>query len=112
MRIDQYLKIARIVKKRSVSKELANQDRILINGRKAKPSSEVKIGDEVDCVFGNRHLKIRVLAIAENIKKKAADDSAPATNQANSPQAAPGSVPFTNNPDDPVTEPEDKPATP
>ena len=69
MRIDQYLKIARIVKKRPVSKELANQDRILINGRKAKPSSEVKIGDEVDCVFGNRHLKIRVLAIAENIKK-------------------------------------------
>jgi ribosomal 50S subunit-recycling heat shock protein len=69
MRIDQYLKIARIVKKRLVSKELANQDRILINGRKAKPSSEVKIGDEVDCVFGNRHLKIRVLAIAENIKK-------------------------------------------
>ena len=69
MRIDKYLKIARIVKKRPVSKELANQDRILINGRKAKPSSEVKIGDEVDCVFGNRHLKIRVLAIAENIKK-------------------------------------------
>ncbi len=69
MRIDQYLKIARIVKKRPVSKELANQDRILINGRKAKPSSEVKIGDEVDCVFGNRHLKIRVLAIEEKIKK-------------------------------------------
>ena len=69
MRIDQYLKIARIVKKRPVSKALANQERILINGRIAKPSSDVKIGDEVDCVFGNRHLKIRVLAIAENIKK-------------------------------------------
>lgn len=69
MRIDQYLKIARIVKKRPVSKELANQERILINGKTAKPSSDVKIGDEVDCVFGNRHLKIRVLAIAETIKK-------------------------------------------
>jgi len=69
MRIDQYLKIARIVKKRPVSKELANQERILINGKTAKPSSDVKIGDEVDCVFGNRHLKIRILAIAENIKK-------------------------------------------
>ena len=69
MLIDQYLKIARIVKNRPVSKDLANQDRIWINGRKAKPSSEVKRGDEVDCVFGNRHLKIRVLAIAENIKK-------------------------------------------
>ena len=69
MRIDQYLKIARIVKKRPVSKALANQERILINGRIAKPSSDVKVGDEVDCVFGNRHLKIRVLALAENIKK-------------------------------------------
>lgn len=69
MRIDQYLKIARIVKKRPVSKELALQDRILINGRHAKPSTEVKIGDEVDCFFGHRHLKIRVLAIAENLKK-------------------------------------------
>lgn len=69
MRIDQYLKIARIVKKRPVSKELANQERILINGKTAKPSSDVKIGDEVDCVFGNRHLKIRVLAIADTIKK-------------------------------------------
>lgn len=69
MRIDQYLKIARIVKKRPVSKELALQDRILINGKAAKPSTEVKIGDKVECIFGHRHLTILVLAIAENIKK-------------------------------------------
>lgn len=69
MRIDQYLKIARIVKKRPVSKELALQDRILINGKAAKPSSEVKVGDKVDCIFGHRHLTIMVLAIADNIKK-------------------------------------------
>ena len=69
MRIDRYLKIARIVKKRPVSKELALQDRILINGKAAKPSSDVKINDEVDCYFGHRHLKIKVLEIVESIKK-------------------------------------------
>lgn len=69
MRIDQYLKIARIVKKRPVSKALAQQDRILINGKVAKPSSEVKINDEVDCFFGHRHLKVKVLLIVDHIKK-------------------------------------------
>ena len=69
MRIDQYLKIARIVKKRPASKSLAEQQRILINQRVAKPSSEVKVGDFVDCFFGNRHLQIEVLALADSIKK-------------------------------------------
>lgn len=69
MRIDQYLKIARIVKKRPVSKALALQDRILINQKAAKPSSDVKIGDVVDLYFGHRHLQVRVLELADNIKK-------------------------------------------
>lgn len=69
MRIDLYLKIARLVKRRPVSKELANQDRILINNRHAKPSSDVKIGDEVDLFFGHRHLKVKVLELADSIKK-------------------------------------------
>lgn len=69
MRIDQYLKIARIVKKRPVSKALAEQSRILINGKAAKPSSDVKVNDEVDCFFGHRHLKVKVLELADSIKK-------------------------------------------
>ncbi len=69
MRIDQYLKIARIVKKRPASKALALQQRILINNKAAKPSSEVKVGDVVDCYFGNRHIQIEVLALADSIKK-------------------------------------------
>jgi len=69
MRIDLYLKIARLVKRRPVSKELANQDRILINDRHAKPSSDVKVGDLVDLFFGHRHLKVRVLELADSIKK-------------------------------------------
>lgn len=69
MRIDLYLKIARLVKRRPVSKELANQDRILINDRHAKPSTDVKIGDVVDLFFGHRHLKVKVLELADSIKK-------------------------------------------
>jgi ribosomal 50S subunit-recycling heat shock protein len=69
MRIDQYLKIARIVKKRPASKALAQQQRIHINDKAAKPSSEVKVGDVVDCYFGNRHIKIQVLELADSIKK-------------------------------------------
>jgi len=69
MRIDLYLKIARLVKRRPISKELANQDRILINGRHAKPSTDVKIGDEIDLIFGHRHLKVKVLDLADSIKK-------------------------------------------
>ena len=69
MRIDLYLKIARLVKRRPVSKELANQDRILINDRHAKPSTDVKVGDTVDLFFGHRHLKVKVLELADSIKK-------------------------------------------
>lgn len=69
MRIDNYLKIARIVKKRSTAKELGLQKRILINQREAKPSSDVKINDEVELFFGHRHLTIKVLELADSIKK-------------------------------------------
>jgi len=69
MRIDNYLKIARIVKKRSTAKDLGLQKRILINHREAKPSSEVRINDEVELFFGHRHLCIKVLELADSIKK-------------------------------------------
>lgn len=69
MRIDQYLKIARLVKRRPVSKALADQQRVLINGRAAKPAADVKIGDTVDLYFGHRHLQVKVLELADSIKK-------------------------------------------
>lgn len=69
MRLDQYLKITRIVKKRPISKELATQERVLLNGRVAKASADVKIGDEIDIYFGHRHLKVKVLALADNIQQ-------------------------------------------
>lgn len=69
MRIDQYLKIARLVKRRPVSKALAEQQRVLINGKAAKPAADVKVGDTVDLFFGHRHLQVKVLELADSIKK-------------------------------------------
>ena len=61
MRLDKYLKTARILKRRTVSKELADQQRVYVNGRVAKPSTEVKPGDEIRVLFGYRELTVRVL---------------------------------------------------
>lgn len=69
MRLDKYLKVARVLKRRSVSKDLADQQRINVNGRKAKPSTDVKIGDEITILFGNRELTIRVLDTPKQVSK-------------------------------------------
>ena len=70
MRIDKYLKVARILKRRTVAKELAALDRLFLNGRTAKASSEVKIGDTVTIAFGHREITIRVLGIREQASKQ------------------------------------------
>lgn len=74
MRIDKYLKVSRILKRRTVSKELALNDRVEVNGRVAKPSTDVKTGDIVTITFGNRMLKIRVLSTEDVKRKKDAAD--------------------------------------
>lgn len=73
MRIDKYLKVARILKRRVIAKELAGQERLIINERIAKASTEVKVNDQIELLFGHRHLKVRVLEIKEHVKK---DESA------------------------------------
>lgn len=73
MRLDKYLKVARILKRRTVSKELAANERVLINGKVAKPAKEVNLGDIIDIIYGERVLRIRVLDIRENVKKNDAD---------------------------------------
>ena len=70
MRIDKYLKVARILKKRTVGKELALNDRLLINDRLAKASSEVKPGDIITIEFGHRTFKVRVLEVRDNASKQ------------------------------------------
>lgn len=70
MRIDKFLKVSHILKRRTISKELALNERIEINGRVAKPSTDVKVGDEVTITFGNRKMTIRVLSVEEIKRKK------------------------------------------
>ena len=70
MRIDKYLKVARILKKRTIAKELALQERLFINGRIAKAASEIKPGDLVKIVFGHRVFSVRVLEVRENASKQ------------------------------------------
>ncbi|MDD6468217.1 MAG: RNA-binding S4 domain-containing protein [Erysipelotrichaceae bacterium] len=73
MRLDKYLKVTRILKRRTISKELAMNERVLVNGKVAKPSYEVKLNDEIEIIFGQRHLKVRVLGIKEVVRKNDAD---------------------------------------
>lgn len=69
MRLDKYLKTARILKRRTVSKELADNERVYVNGRIAKPSTDVKPGDSVKVIFGYRELTIKVLATPKQVNK-------------------------------------------
>jgi ribosomal 50S subunit-recycling heat shock protein len=63
MRLDKFLKVSKAMKRRTVSKELADQGRISINDKIVKPAHEVKVGDLINVGFGNRQLTIRVLSI-------------------------------------------------
>lgn len=69
MRVDKYLKVSRVLKRRNVAKELGDAGRILINGKIAKASSEVKVNDVIDLQFGHQHLQIQVLQIKTMVKK-------------------------------------------
>lgn len=69
MRLDKYLKTARILKRRTVSKELADSERVFVNGKVAKPSTDVKIGDIIKVVFGYRELTVKVKMIQKQVNK-------------------------------------------
>jgi len=70
MRIDKFLKVSRILKKRTVGKELALNERLFINGKQAKASSLVKQGDIITIEFGHRSFKVKVLEIMTNASKQ------------------------------------------
>ena len=61
MRLDKYLKVSRLIKRRTVANEVADAGRILINGKTAKASQAVKAGDIIEVTFGNRPIKVKVL---------------------------------------------------
>ena len=72
MRLDKYLKISRLIKRRTVANEACDGGRVTINGRVAKASAEVKQGDVIAISFGNREVKVEVLDVQETVKKEAA----------------------------------------
>ncbi len=72
MRIDKFLKVSRLIKRRSVAAEAADAGRIKINGRVAKPSAKVAVGDEIEIAFGDRVVRAEVLSIKETTKKEEA----------------------------------------
>jgi ribosomal 50S subunit-recycling heat shock protein len=69
MRLDKFLKVSRLIKRRTLAKEVADQGRITINGTVAKASSTVKIGDELTIQFGQKRLTVRVIDLKETTKK-------------------------------------------
>ena len=73
MRLDKYLKVARIIKRRTVANEACDHDRVTVNGKEAKPSKDVKVGDVITVGFGDNKLTFRVLEVPEgNVAKNTA----------------------------------------
>ncbi len=69
MRIDKYLKVSRLIKRRTVANEACDGGRISVNGKVVKASYDVKVGDEMEIQFGSRTLKIRVTDVREQVGK-------------------------------------------
>ena len=70
MRLDKFLKVSRLIKRRSVAADACDAARVLLNGREAKPSKEVKVGDEIEIIFGASRLRVRVTDVKDVAKKE------------------------------------------
>ena len=70
MRLDKYLKVSRLIKRRTLAKDVAESERILVNDVIKKPSYDVKIGDIITIMFGNKIVKVKVCSLDISIKKQ------------------------------------------
>ena len=70
MRLDKYLKVSRIIKRRTVAKGACEGGRVSINGKVAKPSTNLKEDDIIEIVFGNKVLKAKIINLAEHVRKE------------------------------------------
>ena len=70
MRIDKFLKVSRIIKRRTLANEACSKDKVTINGRTAKPGNEVNIGDIVEIRFGENITRFKILKVSEYVKKE------------------------------------------
>lgn len=74
MRLDKYLKVSRLIKRRTLAKEVVDQGRVQINGTTAKASTNVKLGDSISIRYGQKVMTVSVLKIMENSKKEEASE--------------------------------------
>ena len=72
MRLDKFLKVSRIIKRRTVANDACDTERIAVNGRVVKASYSVKVGDVIEVSFGQRTLKVRVVCVKDNVDKNSA----------------------------------------
>jgi ribosomal 50S subunit-recycling heat shock protein len=69
MRLDKYLKVSRLIKRRTVANEACDNGRISVNGRVVKASYEVKVGDKIEIAMGARTIAVEVVQVADNVRK-------------------------------------------
>ncbi len=74
MRLDKFLKVSRLIKRRTIANEACDAGRVLVNGRVAKASATVKEGDEIEIQFGTKTVKVQVLDVQETTKKDEAKE--------------------------------------
>ena len=69
MRLDKYLKVSRLIKRRTIANEACDNGRISVNGRVVKASYDVKVGDKLEITMGSRTIAVEVLVVADNVRK-------------------------------------------
>lgn len=74
MRLDKYLKVSRLIKRRTVANEACDAGRVMINGKTAKAGVDVKTGDKITINFGNKEVSVEVLSVQETVKKEEAKE--------------------------------------
>ena len=74
MRLDKFLKVSRLIKRRTVANEACDAGRVTVNGRPAKASAQVKAGDVIEIAFGTKSVRVEVLNVQETVKKEEAKD--------------------------------------
>lgn len=70
MRLDKWLKVSRLIKRRTVANDACDKERVVANGRTVKASYDVKVGDALELTFGQRTVKVEVLQVADHVRKE------------------------------------------
>ncbi|HLV50029.1 MAG TPA: RNA-binding S4 domain-containing protein [Erysipelothrix sp.] len=71
MRLDKYLKVSKLIKRRAIAKQLADEGRVFVNDALAKPSTDVEVGDEIEIRFEHRHIRVQVTYMSDKMHRNA-----------------------------------------